>query len=61
MRIWSAIRGMWARHDERLAEHELDREALGVGAPRIADESAFVQEAAHQTPSEIRAVEGEGE
>jgi hypothetical protein len=61
MRVWSAIRGIWARHDAQLAAHELDREALGVDAPRIADESAFVQEAANLTPSEVRAVEGEGE
>lgn len=61
MGVWSAIRGMWARHDERLAEHGLDREALGVDAPHSADESAFVQEAANLTPSEVRSVEGEGE
>ena len=61
MGLWTSIRRMWARHDERLAEEGLERESLGVHPLGVADVSAFVQEAANLTPNELGAVEGEAD
>jgi hypothetical protein len=40
MGVWSAIRGMWSRHDERAAKHELDKESAEFELPGIVEQPA---------------------
>ena len=43
MGVWSAIRGLWARHDDRLAEHELEKESAEAELPDVVEQSASAQ------------------
>jgi len=43
MGVWSAIRGLWTRHDERAAEHELEKESADVELPGTVEQPASAQ------------------
>jgi len=55
--LWSSIRSVWTRHDDRLAENELERESVGVEQPSIIEPSAFVQESANEAEKGDQAAE----
>jgi len=63
MGFWSRIRGVWSRHDERLAESELMKESTGVDLHDAVEKAAIAEGLGHGSFANeaTRAVAGEAE
>jgi hypothetical protein len=52
MSVWSSMRRLWARHDEHLAENEVERESTGVELQGIGEKAAYMDRVEQVEPRE---------